>query len=244
MDEKLFVFEHWHEGAEHMNGRTGAFFTPPKLASDFRIDVCGDRIIDLCAGIGVLSFMAYHYSWGGYGDKKPHITCVEINPAYVMVGKKLLSEAAWVCEDVFDFPALMSAGKRFDHAIANPPFGRVPSSGRGPSYTGPEFEYKIIDLASQIAEAGTFILPQGSAGFRYSGAPYYRRQDNSKYLKFHKQTGIHLDAGCGVDTSVYKDDWKGSSIVCEIVCTEFENLLEALTDDQSVQQTLFEELVA
>jgi len=217
-DEKWFVFEHWHEGAEHMNGKAGAFFTPVELASDFRIDVSGDRVIDLCAGIGVLAFMYYHLY---HHDTPPEITCVEINAAYVEIGKKLLPEATWICGDVFE--VCQDLG-RFDHAIANPPFGRVASSGSGPRYSGAEFEYKIIDLASQLAEFGTFILPQGSAGFRYSGAQYYERQENAKYQKFHEQTGIHLEAGCGIDTTVHQDGWKGASVPCEIVSAEFEEV--------------------
>lgn len=218
-DEKWSVFENWHEGAEHMNGRAGAFFTPVELASDFRIDVCGPRIIDLCAGIGVLAFMAYHHAYGGHGEPKREITCVEINPAYAAMGKKLLPEATWICGDVFEVCRDLG---HFDSAIANPPFGRVKAEGRGPRYSGPEFEYKIIDLASQLADFGTFILPQGSAGFRYSGAQFYERQDSAKYRIFAKQTGIHLEAGCGIDTTVHQEAWKGSSVLCEIVTAEFD----------------------
>ena len=219
-DEKWFVLENWHEGAEHMNGRAGAFFTPVELAADFRVDVSGHRIIDLCAGIGVLAFMIYHHAWGGHGDRKPEITCVEINPAYVAIGKKLLPEATWICGDIFEVCDELDG---FDTAIANPPFGRVPVSGRGSRYTGPEFEYKVIDLASKLAEFGTFILPQGSAGFRYSGVQCYERQEGGKYAKFYEQTGIHLEAGCGIDTTTYQDGWKGSFVACEIVTAEFED---------------------
>lgn len=31
-----------------------------------------------------------------------------------------------------------------------------------------------------------------------------------------------MEAGVGVDTSIYKDEWKDTSIVCEIVCFNFE----------------------
>ena len=53
IDEKIFVLENWHEGAEHMNGAIGAHFTPSGLARDFAIDAGGGRrVIELCAGIG------------------------------------------------------------------------------------------------------------------------------------------------------------------------------------------------
>lgn len=140
-DEKWFILEHWNEGAEHMNAQAGAFFTPPELAADFHIDVCGNTIIDLCAGIGALSSMAYHHPWGGYGEDKPHITCVERNPAYVAIGKKVLPEAEWMCADVFELLDLIAPGQRYDCAIANPPFGRVSSEGKsGPRYSGSEFQ--------------------------------------------------------------------------------------------------------
>ena len=220
-DEKWFVLEHWHEGAEHINGQAGAFFTPVLLARDFSIDVTGPKVIDLCAGIGALSFMYYHCR---HHTQDPQITCVEINPAYVEVGKKVLPEATWICADVFDDQLTLG---EFDTAISNPPFGRVKASGRGSNYTGEEFEYKLIDRASELAEWGTFIMPQNSAGFRYSGAQYYERQDNLKYTKFHDQTNLHLEAGCGVDTTYYQDDWKCTNVLCEIVTVDFEDAKHA-----------------
>ncbi|TIO08626.1 MAG: hypothetical protein E5X96_14285 [Mesorhizobium sp.] len=33
-----------------------------------------------------------------------------------------------------------------------------------------------------------------------------------------------MEIGAGVDTSIHKDDWKDTSIVCEIVCIEFAEL--------------------
>ena len=105
------------------------------------------------------------------------------------VGKKLLPEANWICADVFevwrDLP-------HFDCAIANPPFGRVATAGKAPTYTGPDFEYKIIDIASRIADYGTFLIPQQSAPFRYSGAHYYDERPTDKHTRFHQQTGIDL----------------------------------------------------
>ncbi|MBB3948390.1 hypothetical protein GGQ73_004377 [Rhizobium skierniewicense] len=37
-DERAFVFENWHEGADFNNGAAGAFFTPYDLAADFALD--------------------------------------------------------------------------------------------------------------------------------------------------------------------------------------------------------------
>lgn len=100
-DEREFVIENFYEGAQHMNALAGAFFTPLGLAQDFSIHVAkGERILDLCAGIGRLSWPC---SFPDYGDKKrSEITCVELNPDYVRVGKAAIPSARWICADVFD----------------------------------------------------------------------------------------------------------------------------------------------
>src|ERR1044072_699517 len=120
-DDKMFVLENWQESASHINTVPGAFFTPFDLARDFAIEVCPGKIIDLCAGIGMLSFaVKSKHQW----DKAPiDLTCVEINPDYVAVGKKILPEARWMEASFFDVLS-MDLG-HFDVAISNPPFGRI-----------------------------------------------------------------------------------------------------------------------
>ncbi|MCC8939630.1 methyltransferase [Bradyrhizobium sp. Arg68] len=223
-DERVFVLDNWHEGANHINGSAGAFFTPTGLAGDFAIDACGGRTIDLCAGIGALAF---HVFWRGnyarsQGEPGREIVCIERNPAYVEVGRKVLPEAQWICADVFDFD-LKGLG-RFDCAIANPPFGATPRAGSGPRYTGRSFEFHLIDIASDIADYGAFIIPQMSAPFEYSGVQCYRERRSADYLRFVEQTGIHLEAGCGVDCSYYRDAWRGVAPSVEIVCANFEDM--------------------
>lgn len=223
-DERVFVLDNWNEGANHINGVAGAFFTPTGLAGDFAIDAGGGRTIDLCAGIGALAFHVY---WRGYygrerGQPHPEIVCIEHNPSYVEVGRKVLPEATWICADVFSFD-LTGLG-RFRSAIANPPFGATPRGGAGPRYTGRAFELHLIDLASDIADQGTFIIPQTSAPFQYSGVQCYRERSNADYQKFAQQTGIHLEAGCGVDCSHYRDQWRGTAPNVEIVCANFEDM--------------------
>jgi SAM-dependent methyltransferase len=161
-DERDFVFQNWHEGATHENGAAGAFFTPFDLACDFALDGAGRRVIDLCAGIGVLSYIIHHRS--KWGERLAEITCVEINPRYVAVGRKLLPQARWINADVFDWRALDL--DHYDVAIANPPFGRVRRSSDAPRYRGPEFEFHVVDIARELAPRGAFIVPQESARFR------------------------------------------------------------------------------
>jgi predicted RNA methylase len=235
-DEKAFVLENWNEGAHHINGSAGAFFTPAGLAGDFAIDAYGGRTIDLCAGIGALSFFVFwrHHNCHEHGAPPKQIVCIEQNPDYVAVGRKILPEATWICADVFsvDYTALGN----FACAISNPPFGATLRTGNGPHYTGRAFEYHIIDLAAEIADYGAFIIPQMSAPFQYSGVQNYRERKSDQYRQFAEQTGIHLEAGCGVDCAYYRDEWKGVAPSVEIVCANFEALpRNKLTSDPETE---------
>lgn len=221
-DDKEFVFRNWHEGATNINSQAGAFFTPFDMAGDFAFDVGGPRVIDLCAGIGMLSYAVYQRHFWGHHDTKLDITCVERNPEYVEVGKKLLPEATWICADVFDVIDMgLHKPELFDWAISNPPFGNIKRSKNAPRYTGRDFEFHVIDIAAHIARHGTFIVPQGAAGFNYSGNKGYSRQTDGKAFKFQEMTGLYFEGGCGLDTSYYQQEWKGVSPLCEVVCVEF-----------------------
>jgi hypothetical protein len=218
-EDKDFVLKNWNEGANHVNGAAGAFFTPYDMAFDFTIDAIGQggyggRIIDLCAGIGMLSYACWHRS-----HQKARITCVERNPDYLSVGQKILPEAEWILADVLDVID-MDLG-RFDVAISNPPFGAIKREKNAPRYSGKDFEFHVIDIAAHLAREGAFIVPQMSAGFNFSGGGHYRRQKDGKAVKFQELTGLHFEAGCGIDTNFYINDWKGVSPMCEIVCVDF-----------------------
>lgn len=218
-DEKDFVRANWQESALHINSVAGAFFTPAGLARDtiLEVDPRG-RVIDLCAGIGTLASEVWDKA--RWHDEKPEIVCVELNPEYARVGKKLLPEATWIVDSIFALPNL----GHFDTAISNPPFGNIARDGEKLRYTGSKFEFHVMDLASDLADFGVFIIPQQSAGFQYSGRQTYERNESRDYEKFKQQTGIVLEAGCGVDTSIYLKDWHGVSPMVEIVTAEFMDL--------------------
>lgn len=218
-EDKEFIFTHWNEGANHVNSKAGAFFTPLDLAWDFELDVGGNRIIDLCAGIGILSYVSIVRNELSHNKRPLEVICVEKNPDYVEIGKKLVPEATWICADVLDILD-MNLG-HFDTAISNPPFGNIQRTKNSPRYSGKDFEFHVIDIASHIADFGIFIVPQMSAGFNYSGRHFYERQKSGKAFDFQKKMGLYFEAGCGVDTSIYKDEWKGVSPICEIVCVDF-----------------------
>lgn len=215
-DEKEFILDNWQEGATHINSAAGAFFTPRGLARDFAIEVdgsstCSAPCIDLCAGIGSLSYALQR--------RFKRMICVEINAEYARVGRRILPDAEWIVCSAFD-PRVLNLG-RCSWAISNPPFGRIKADDYSGPYKGGEFEFKIIELASRLADFGAFILPQMSAPFRYSGRPEFIREESDKVIKFREQTGIEMEPNCGIDTAIYKSEWRGVAPVCEIVVCEF-----------------------
>ncbi len=231
-DERLFVVEHWQESAHHINTIAGAFFTPMSLARGVSIEVPCGRIIDLCAGIGTLSLACW---WSGVYEATQvnEIVCVELNPAYAEVGRKLLPDARWIVGSVFDLPADLG---RFDAAIGNPPFGKVERKGvKAPRYTGSAFELHVLDIASDIADLGVFIVPQATAPFKYSGCPgggwpetvkggvgngFVSRREEA-HVRFEDQTGIVMEPGCGVDTAGSDGEWHLVAVRTEIVVCDF-----------------------
>lgn len=218
-DDREFVLNHWQESSTSRNVLDGAFFTPIDLARTLRLHVYGDRVLDLCAGIGHLAIgcqEAVIRSWTRQPARE--LVCVERHPAYVEAGRKLLPEATWICADVFDVPRLGLG--RFDTVIANPPFGRIQRDGSGPRYRGPLMEYHVIDLAADLGDHGAFIIPQTSAPFTFSGRPYQEVRGR-EYDRFQAETGIALEPSVGIDTSYYAAQWRGVAPTVEIVRCDF-----------------------
>ncbi|MPQ46881.1 methyltransferase [Marinifilum sp. N1E240] len=224
-DDKLFVLANWNEGANNNNAQAGAFFTPYLLARDFKLEIYeqNNKIIDLCSGIGALSLP--HYSFCEMMGYEIDITCVELNHSYLEVGKKILPKAKWVQGSALDLGMLKGLG-HFNQCISNPPFGKIKTDdNKNLKYKGSEFELKIMEIGSYIADYGTFLVPQNSTPFRYSGRPYFedlRYEDDgdrlpNKVKKFIKETGLNPDFNVGIDTSIYLKDWKGVSPLCEVV---------------------------
>ena len=211
-DDRYFVLENWRASANHINSAAGAFFTPIGLARDFSIEVHGRRIVDLCAGIGGLARAVLESR-----RDRVEMVCVEINPDYAAVGRKVVPEAEWIVADILHLPDI----GRFDCAISNPPFGSTKRNGSAPRYSGQAFEYHLIDIASDVADHGTFIIPQMSAPFQYSGRPCFEARRSDAYVKFEKQTGIVLEPNCGIDCAHYRDQWDGVAPAVEIVLADF-----------------------
>ena len=83
----------------------------------------------------------------------------------------------------------------------------------------------MIDIASQLASYGAFIIPQGSAPFRYSGVQCYDRNEPDKWKRFYAEIGIDMECGVGVDTHYHRAGWKNSAPLTEIVTCDFENAI-------------------
>lgn len=218
LDEREFVINNWQESATNINSAAAAFFTPLELAFHLAIEtnVCR-TFIDLCAGIGALSFACWHAN----RSTIERMVCVEINPEYAAVGRKVMPEAEWIVASVDALPDL----GRFEMAFSNPPFGKVVRIA-GPRYSG-EADLAVIDIASGIADYGTFIIPQMSAPFEYSGRQSMKFRETERSRKFLEQTGIELHAGCGVDCDYFRDQWRGVAPKVEIVCADFEEVQAA-----------------
>jgi len=215
LDERIFVLENWREDAAHLTGMAGAFFTPPDMARTFAVEVpdrC-DSLIDICAGIGGLSFWAtLDYREVG------RVVCIELNPAYAEIGRKIVPEAQWIVGDALTMD--LSALGHFSVAISNPPFGRPATRAAGVRHN---FEFAVIERASRLADLGVFIVPQTSAPFEYSGHQNFRSRPSESYEKFRRETGIALSPNCGIDTALWRNEWHGAAPTVEIVIADFKN---------------------
>src|SRR5580700_11284325 len=101
VEEREFVLLHWQESIDARQVVDNAFFTPLDLARDFTLAVSGDRVIDLCAGTGRLAFACREQLRSEDGEPDMEFVCVERNPQFVEVGRRVMPEAEWICADLF-----------------------------------------------------------------------------------------------------------------------------------------------
>lgn len=216
-DAREYVLENWQESANHINSAAGAFFTPAGLALDAAIYAVWYqdqpvRVLDLCAGIGALGLSCWWQS-----NRTAEVTCVELNPAYVEVGRKLFPEARWIEASADALPHDIG---EFDCVIANPPFGKTAKIS-GPRYSG-EDDLAIVDIAADLARWGVFILPSMSCPFEYSGRRHYQEKPSPKFERFHTSTGLSISCE-SIDTAYYAEGWRGVSPSVEVVTVDFED---------------------
>ena len=216
IDERISIVDNWHEGANHVNSAAGAFFTPFDMSFHVGMYAGHGKVLDLCAGIGSLSLGTEVHNCPGNND----FTLVEINPDYAAVARRVMPDAEIIVGSVYDEGLMNELRQRdFDVVISNPPFGSSTREDKNASrYSGP-MQYEVIDIASELAPYGVFILPQNDCPFIYSGKPSYKAAENRKYKKFHEKTGIAFECS-SVDTSTF-DRFRGTNIVTEIFTCDF-----------------------
>lgn len=226
--DKTFVLTHWQPRYTHPDTEIGALFTPPSLAHAFTLEVgIVGSVIDLCAGIGSLAYAIHrnHQLVARPGTRAPRIVCVEREADFIRVGRKILPEAQWIHASVFNLPADLAG---FDVAVSNPPYGNITRDGAGPRYAGAECEYHVVDIASTLARRGVFILPQASLGWAYSGRERYQQQLVPRHERFVDDSGIELEAGCGIDCSALTEDWQRAVPQVEVAKADFTPLVHDL----------------
>ena len=165
VEDLISVYANWHPAVDHNVSVNGAFFTPVPTARDLAVwtSAAGhDGIIDLCAGIGGLSFALLRCGFA-------NITAVEINPDLVAIGKRLLPRVNWVCADVFDQAAIGRLNKEygpFKTAVSNPPYGKVAMDKDMLAWLkySKTAELAVVEVAMRLCSGckAVFLLPQSA----------------------------------------------------------------------------------
>ena len=236
--DRQFIFDFYHEGAGKMNNLISAHFTPYSIAKSMTFNITyEDCFVDLCAGIGILSYVLKRQEEMSF-NKPLYGICIEKCTEYYEVGKKLLPEFHWINGDCFDPEVIaevkeLMKGRNFS-IISNPPYGKQVKTNTKDllKYSGSTFEYKAMEWGAIVgAYDGAFLVPQQSAPFRISGIRRHGEQvqeehhKTTDYLKFLKQTGIEIFTNNGFDTTIIDEDcggdWKDVNVVTEIAVLQY-----------------------
>jgi hypothetical protein len=225
--EREFVLDNWNPMANHNVTVAGAFFTPKEWASAMITPYPPDgRIIDFCAGIGRLGFTMWCYNQEQirhYSEEKPvEIVCLEINPEYVKVGKRVLPEAEWIEANGYDQDVVDGLG-HFDRFYANPPFGNVATVNGNAKWLvnqGKGAHGLAVEIGARLSDVGVMIIPEGKTDYNAQRGEHQLTQSvGSKVRKLYPDFNINpwLDR-----TSIFTEegeapDWKGADPKCEIV---------------------------
>ncbi len=217
--DRDFVFENYQPSYDHNVGQLAAFFTPLEMTYSVAM-YCPDSgtVVDIAAGIGGLSRAIIDAAKSNGNPFNMKVVCIERNPRFVEVGKKLVPEAKWIQGDVYDQELWNKLGK-FDYAVSNPPFGNIGQDKSWPKYTGVA-DLMALGVAMEVASAGTFILPQASVPFEYSGKQTYTPRPSKNFDKFLEQYPSCRVACSSIDTGEFEKEWVDASPKVEIITFE------------------------
>lgn len=191
-----FVYEHYHPGATNNLTKGAIFFTPPQMARDLAtMDGGQGRIVDACAGIGMLAYYHYQHTFH-WNPPKPQYVCIENNREFYEIGRKLLPQAEWHLGDVFDILPTLGI---FDSGLSNPPYGNIASckTKNFPSHA----HLGVMELLLKHCRQGaTVIVPRGC--HEIGGTKeQYRSESYERFLEIYP--GAMLTA-CSLDMDHYE----------------------------------------
>lgn len=216
-EERDFIFDNWNPMARNDVGAAGAFFTPAGVAHEFHVRGDTDMpVIDLCAGIGILTYQ-YVRAWQYYKPKNQSLICIERNYDFYQVGKRLVPEAHWIHDSIFNQDLIADLADEFDDClpISNPPFGAVtvdPQETKWLIKSKDSIEVMAMDVALHLSNSALFILPEGYVNHIDSTNPKFRK---AKKIK-ERYPNLYLELWC-TDLSSYDNDWKGANPKVQIV---------------------------
>jgi len=228
-EETELIYQKFNEAVLGDVTSNSAYFTPLDLAYDFALmsPIYGVAV-DMCAGIGVLSYAAMCRDY--YRNDIKKIICLERDSRYIEIGKKLVQsnehiEVVWIQGDIFDeniWKQIVKEHGKIDSIYSNPPFGSVTKSDKDRSwlkYKGSDLDIASIEIAIKQSESQSFILPQGSCTFRASGRYQLggaEHIENRKIAKLKKEMGCEFYMSwSSIDTTVYEEGFKNTKITVE-----------------------------
>jgi hypothetical protein len=229
MTEKEFVLANYKPHAEHDVRKLQAFFTPMELAIAATIEMPNPdeygrkiKVLDLCAGVGMLSFAYFHYSGMRLNTDNVELVCVEMTDEFIEVGKKVLPEATWIKADMFNLGHSVEIDTDFDCFISNPPYSIM---GKSQILVGRRGAFLAGQIGMNFSEYGVMIILQNDCPFEYSGRDNYKETYNKDYQKVEDKALIRFAPSC-VDTESVLDDndeqvkWDGVKVKTEIVIVD------------------------
>lgn len=204
------VFEQYNPMADHNVGQAGIFFTPTQIALEIQMPTqLFGSVVDIAAGIGKLTY----YVWM-HADIRKRIgrfVCIDNNPVFVEIGKKLLPDVEWYCFDIYQKSLWEQLGT-FHFVISNPPYGNVAMDKTDWLLPGPA-DQKAIEIALRVSKhGGPFILPIS-----------YSNRDDRKFIKLRNKFGKFCLTEWA--SSIYEDaEWQGANPNTRIYDLDFSDI--------------------